>query len=111
MQHLEILHERSVDLAVTYLAPPFEHDECVRMGVAVKATLQPLWITHNVVLLSGGRILVQQSKPNWPVIHHCGRRPWLMQLQRPQLIDNDGGLVIHGSNCTAAQVVTPRGAG
>jgi DNA-binding transcriptional LysR family regulator len=26
-QHLEILHERSVDLAVTYVAPPFEHDD------------------------------------------------------------------------------------
>src|SRR5215813_2833156 len=25
-QHLEVLHERTVDLAVTYLAPPFEHD-------------------------------------------------------------------------------------
>ena len=26
-QHLEILYERSVDLAVTYLVPPFEHDD------------------------------------------------------------------------------------
>ncbi len=26
-QHLEVLHERTVDLAVTYLAPPFEHDD------------------------------------------------------------------------------------
>jgi len=26
-QHLEVLHERSVDLAVTYLRPPFEHDD------------------------------------------------------------------------------------
>jgi DNA-binding transcriptional LysR family regulator len=26
-QYLEVLHERRVDLAVTYLAPPFEHDD------------------------------------------------------------------------------------
>ena len=26
-QHLEVLHERTVDLAVTYLTPPFEHDD------------------------------------------------------------------------------------
>src|SRR5262249_47021898 len=26
-QHLEVLRERTVDLAVTYLTPPFEHDD------------------------------------------------------------------------------------
>jgi DNA-binding transcriptional LysR family regulator len=26
-EHLEVLHERRVDLAVTYLAPPFEHED------------------------------------------------------------------------------------
>jgi len=26
-QHLEVLHERTVDLALTHLTPPFEHDD------------------------------------------------------------------------------------
>jgi hypothetical protein len=76
----------------------------VCVGVAVKPTLQPLWVAHNIMLLTRGRILVQQSKPNWPVVHHGGRHSRLAQFQRSQLIDNDGGLVIHSSYSSGCRI-------